>query len=139
MSELVSQVELANQLSNLLSSINEKMSEFKTLSRDQATFASQLSNSFRESSQSYEKIAGSSQSISVSVSEFSQNLEKTIGNKDILGYFDEYSEKMEDLTEKYESTSKTTKGLTEATDEASKAAEKTLQHLTLQLKKKKIP
>ncbi len=137
MSELVSQVELANQLSNLLSSINEKMSEFKTLSRDQATFASQLSNSFRESSQSYEKIAGSSQSISVSVSEFSQNLEKTIGNKDILGYFDEYSEKMEDLTEKYESTSKTTKGLTEATDEASKAAEKNTSALDAAIKKEK--
>lgn len=137
MSELVSQVELANQLSNLLSSINEKMSEFKTLSRDQATFASQLSNSFRESSQSYEKIAGSSQSISTSVSEFSQNLEKTIGNKDILGYFDEYSEKMEDLTEKYESTSKTTKALTEATDEASKAAEKNTSALGAAIKKEK--
>lgn len=137
MSELVSQVELANQLSNLLSSINEKMSEFKTLSRDQATFASQLSNSFRESSQSYEKIAGSSQSISASVGEFSQNLEKTIGNKDILGYFDEYSEKMEDLTEKYESTSKTTKALTEATDEASKAAEKNTSALGAAIKKEK--
>lgn len=137
MSELVSQVELANQLSNLLSSINEKMSEFKSLSRDQATFASQLSNSFRESSQSYEKIAGSSQSIGASVSEFSQNLERTIGNKDILGYFDEYSEKMESLTEKYESTSKTTKELTEATDEASKAAEKNTSTLDAAIKKEK--
>ena len=127
MSDLLSQSEMANQLSRLMSEVNEKMNTFKSLSRDQATFANQISNSFRESSQHYEKIAASSQDITASIASFTQNLEKAIGNKDVLNYYNDYADKMEDLTEKYDATAKTAEGLSQASEEAAKAAETSSQ------------
>ena len=124
MNDMGDQVALAKRLNQLLNEINTKMNAYASASRDQATFAGQISDSFRQSSQEYQKITTSAQNVTQSVTQFSGQLEKSLNNNKVLDYFEDYSEQMENISDQYSSTAKTSQGLSEAAEEANKAATK---------------
>jgi len=120
--DMMDQAALAKSLNEMLNQINNKMNTYASSARDQATYASQVAESFRKSSETYNKITNSSQSISKNITQFSAQIEKSLDNNKVLNYFDNYSKDMEKVTEKYESTSKASKELTDAAKDANKAA-----------------
>ena len=134
MNDMGDQLALAKRLNQLLNEINTKMNTYSTTSRDQATFASQISDSFRQSSQEYQKITTSAQNVTQSVSQFSGQLEKSLNNNKVLDYFDGYADQMENISDQYNSTAKASKDLTDAAGEANKAATKNSSALDIAFK-----
>lgn len=124
MNDMGDQLSLSKSLNKLLSEINSKMNIYTAAARDQATLAGQVAESFRQSSQEYKKITASAQSISQNVTQFSSHMENSLKNNKVIEYFDEYSSQMENITDKYDNTSKASRDLTTAATEANKAANK---------------
>jgi hypothetical protein len=122
MNDMGDQLSLSKSLNKLLSEINSKMNIYTAAARDQATLAGQVAESFRQSSQEYKKITTSAQSISQNVTQFSSHMENSLKNNKVIEYFDEYSSQMENITDKYDNTSKASRDLTTAATEANKAA-----------------
>ena len=114
--DLGQQTHFASELSKSLAAVNTRLSTFADHSRTQAQFATQISESFKKTSNSMNNLNNSSDAINQTLQNFMQNMQSVSNNPGVSNFFNSFMTYMDETNKRYKKAADATEGLADAAE-----------------------
>jgi len=127
--DLGQQTHFASELSKSLAAVNTRLSTFADHSRTQAQFATQISESFKKTSDNINSLSTNTDTINQTLQNFMQNMQSVSNNPGVSNFFNSFMTYMDETNKRYQRAADATEGLADAAERHQTASQQSQESL----------